>query len=1143
MNASEAQPFDLPPEEFERGLSFLLRVAENLDPIQNRQELWLVLSSIGNAYSKRTEGIESDNLEQAIEFLRRACTLVHNTNLLNWARSTVRLADLLVKRSVIRQRCESLEEATAECRKALAVIPREQEPDLWGECQTVLAMALCNRTIGTLDDNLDEAIAACRSALEVFPRETAPEEWASTMNILGSAFARRTRDGLAQNQEEALSAFEAALQVRTRAAAPRQWAHLQNNLAVLYRERIEGNPTENLKRAVAAGMGALEVLDPEENFVEWVTTVNDLASAYRFRITDDARENLKTAISLYESIAERLDVEETPELCADTWHNLAAAYGDQTRGDYAENLEKAIVAGERSLAARSIETAPLAWARTALVVAATYSERTERDRTENVEKAIEYCHRALGILTFESSPLEWAGGMMTMAALYLQRQRVRRDVNVEAAILACEQALIVFRRDTLPLDWARTLNTLGIAYFYRPRGERIENLTHAAEIFLQALEDVDENHYSRLYASLLQSLANSYLDLEQLRGSRRPHLKKAIALYEAALEIRTKESGPYDWARLQHNLGSAWGLLARGSRSRGFREARTAYENALSVRTLEAYPDEHRITQRRLGNLHFTARRWRDAETAYASASAGLEKVYETIFTPDSRLAELAGISDVALGAAYAQARMRRPGAAIETLERSRTRTLTDALIREAATLRIVNAEDRASWSATVSRIAELEVAARAASATHPRAFLDTSAEIWKAYQDLLDLTERVRPQVPDLFPGPLDLSEIQDIAESAGRPLVYLVTTRHGSLALPVLPGNPALRSGDALRLDGFAIGDLMPLLEDKENYVHASLSGDPAQLEAALDRAWPLWHDTLMEPLSQWIAMHGFSEAILIPCGALSVLPLHAASERVLWTVAPSARVLQKVVSGLRARETSPSRFLGVGNPWPSRAPLHCGEIEIEDAGALFPPEGRCLLRRFEATRSAVTTALAGATHLHFACHGRFYIWVPLESGLELANGKALVLRDILDGGLDLAAARLAVLSACETALIEYQRTPDEVLSIPAAFLQAGVPGVISSLWGAGDLASTLLVRELYRAHLGEGLEPARALRQAQEHLRKGTAAELGVAELCEEWFERSSGRDRNAYRALRYYRAHPDAVPFRHPRHWAGFVLNGL
>jgi CHAT domain-containing protein len=323
----------------------------------------------------------------------------------------------------------------------------------------------------------------------------------------------------------------------------------------------------------------------------------------------------------------------------------------------------------------------------------------------------------------------------------------------------------------------------------------------------------------------------------------------------------------------------------------------------------------------------------------------------------------------------------------------------------------------------------------------------------------------------------------------------------------------------------------------------VASSLSADAEHLEAALDRAWPLWRDALMQPLGRWLAAQGFKEALLVPCGMLALFPLHAVSKEVRWAVVPSALTLRRILAGLQARELQQPAFLGIGNPSPSRLPLPCGEIEIEVASVLFPPQGCRLLRGAAAARETVVSGVAGATHLHFACHGRFYSWVPLESGLELAAGEALTLRDILDGGLDFSAVRLAVLSACETGFLEYRLTPDEVVSLPAALLQAGVTGVISSLWSVGDLASTIFVRELYRAHIGDGLEPAQALRQAQMRLREGTAAGLGVAELCEEWLDRSGGRDRHAYLALRHHSAHPDAVPFRHPRHWAGFVLAGL
>lgn len=86
--------------------------------------------------------------------------------------------------------------------------------------------------------------------------------------------------------------------------------------------------------------------------------------------------------------------------------------------------------------------------------------------------------------------------------------------------------------------------------------------------------------------------------------------------------------------------------------------------------------------------------------------------------------------------------------------------------------------------------------------------------------------------------------------------------------------------------------------------------------------------------------------------------------------------------------------------------------------------------------------------ATHLHPACHGSFDLDEPLDSGLWLSGGKRLTLRDLLDGDLDLSSLRLAVLSACQTGMVEFARVPDEAVELPAGFHQAGVPAVISTL-----------------------------------------------------------------------------------------------
>ena len=123
-------------------------------------------------------------------------------------------------------------------------------------------------------------------------------------------------------------------------------------------------------------------------------------------------------------------------------------------------------------------------------------------------------------------------------------------------------------------------------------------------------------------------------------------------------------------------------------------------------------------------------------------------------------------------------------------------------------------------------------------------------------------------------------------------------------------------------------------------------------------------------------------------------------------------------------------------------------------------------------DATHAAVAASLPGATHLHFSCHGTFDVREPLDSALSLSGDDTLTLRDLLDGGLDLSAARLAVLSACQTGIVDFDKVPDEAIGFPAGFIQAGVPGVVSTLWPVDAISTAILMSRFYVEHLGNGL-----------------------------------------------------------------------
>ena len=87
------------------------------------------------------------------------------------------------------------------------------------------------------------------------------------------------------------------------------------------------------------------------------------------------------------------------------------------------------------------------------------------------------------------------------------------------------------------------------------------------------------------------------------RESGTARLEEAVAAYRAALEERTRERVPLDWAMTQNNLGNA--LRALGERESGtarLEEAVAAYRAALEERTRERVPLDWATTQNNLGN-------------------------------------------------------------------------------------------------------------------------------------------------------------------------------------------------------------------------------------------------------------------------------------------------------------------------------------------------------------------------------------------------------------------------------------------------------------------------------------------------------------------------------------------------------------
>jgi CHAT domain-containing protein len=143
------------------------------------------------------------------------------------------------------------------------------------------------------------------------------------------------------------------------------------------------------------------------------------------------------------------------------------------------------------------------------------------------------------------------------------------------------------------------------------------------------------------------------------------------------------------------------------------------------------------------------------------------------------------------------------------------------------------------------------------------------------------------------------------------------------------------------------------------------------------------------------------------------------------------------------------------------------------------------------FDASREAATGGqLSGYRYIHFATHGYLDTERPSLSALVLAQfdrqGKPV------DGFLRVAdvynlrlSADLVVLSACQTGLGQEVRG-EGLMGLTRAFLYAGAPRVIVSLWNVNYEATAELMAAFYRGLLRDGRTPAAALRAAQMELR---------------------------------------------------------
>jgi tetratricopeptide (TPR) repeat protein len=248
----------------------------------------------------------------------------------------------------------------------------------------------------------------------------------------------------------------------------------------------------------------------------------------------------------------------------------------------------------------------------------------------------------------------------------------------------------------------------------------------------------------------------------------------------------------------------------------------------------------------------------------------------------------------------------------------------------------------------------------------------------------------------------------------------------------------------------------------------------------------------DVLVRP---WLERVPQGESLVfIPDKALHAVPFAALRDRRTGRflvkdhrvlVAPSATLYVNSLDRNRDLESraGEGRALVVGDPAFDRrlfltlTSLDAADAEARAVAALYP-ESDLLLGKQAGVKEFLALA-PEARWIHFAGHALANDRNPLLSMLLFAGSSgALYARQIYQ--LDLQDTDLVVLSACSTAAIS-RGSSEGVTNLARAFLAAGAPNVVASLWEVDDRLTSRLFTIFHQKLLAHA-DPAEALREAQ-------------------------------------------------------------
>ncbi len=806
----------------------------------------------------------------------------------------------------------------------------------------------------------------------------------------------------------------------------------------------------NLTRALEASAVALETFKGSGNRQLEGKTLNNIGAVYRN--SGRYREALKAyeeALVVWREVDDRASD-------GTTLNNIGAVYFVQ--GRYGE----ALLAYQQALAiAREVDNR----AGEGMVlnnIGGVY------DSQGRYTTAIEIYHQALAIQQEVGDRVGAGDTLNDIGGAYSSQRHYGETLET------FQQALAILREVGDRAGEGTVLNNIGKVYHSQGR------YAEALEALDQALAIAREVGDRPVEGTVLNNIGGVY--------DSQGRYAEALEALEQALLIRRVVGDQAGEGTTLSNIGMAYSSQGRHE------EALRALERALAMRrTVRDRPGEG-ITLDNIGKVYFAQGRYDKALTKYEESMMVLEALRAGAGSEAGRAGFIAQYADLYTRAVEPYHSQGQDAAAFLTSERGRSRAFLDSLATGYVELSDDAAADllaREQETYAVRQAAQ-DALAKAHSLDPPNSALVTAlvtdletqlAAAEQEHQAALDAITARGGQLAALVPGRssvLDLAAVQALLDDQTTLVSYWVLDDKGALAF-VITGD----SFTTVELPDATSANLASAVDNTLSWLNRE-QAHPKPL-----RDLYTW---LVAPLAEHLQT---PQVVIVPHQELQYVPFAALDDgqtyfgqQHLLSVIPSASALPFIQqNAAESAAMANTQALVFGNPStgdPKYPSLAHAAAEAQAVASLL---GTAAVTDAEASETRLRKEAAGSKVIHLAAHGGYNVANPLYSAIYLAPGGEgaagdgrLETHEVY--GLDLKGNELVVLSACQTNVGELS-AGDELVGMTRAFLFAGTPTILSSLWSVDDEATAALMTAFYR-HWQAGMGKAEALQAAQAEVR---------------------------------------------------------